>query len=92
MKKAKDKKENKYGKYFGRKWGPAIIADLRLIVGAVFLFSGFTKGIDPWGSVYKFDEYLNSFGFYDYDGLLLFMAFSVSAEEFVLGLLMGLGI
>lgn len=92
MKKAKDKKENKYGKYFGRKWGPAIIAVLRLIVGAVFLFSGFTKGIDPWGSVYKFDEYLNSFGFYDYDGLLLFMAFSVSAVEFVLGMFMLLGI
>ena len=65
---------------------------LRLMVGAVFLFSGFTKGIDPWGSIYKFDEYLRSFGFYDYNGLLTFMAFSVSAVEFMLGAFMLLGI
>ncbi len=73
------------------KWGIAIVAVLRLVVGGVFVFSGFTKGIDPWGSVYKFDEYLNSFGFYDYDGLLTFMAFSVSAVEFALGVFMLLG-
>ena len=79
-------------KLYGSLWGPAIVWLLRLMVGAVFLFSGFTKGIDPWGSIYKFDEYLRSFGFYDYNGLLTFMAFSVSAVEFMLGAFMLLGI
>ena len=79
-------------KLYGSLWGPAIVWMLRLVVGAVFVFSGFTKGIDPWGSIYKFDEYLRAFGFYDYRGLLTFMAFSVSAVEFVLGVFLLFGI
>lgn len=79
-------------KLYGGLWGTAIVWMLRLVVGAVFVFSGFTKGIDPWGSIYKFDEYLRAFGFYDYRGLLTFMAFSVSAVEFVLGVFLLFGI
>ena len=79
-------------KLYGGLLGTAIVWMLRLVVGAVFVFSGFTKGIDPWGSIYKFDEYLRAFGFYDYRGLLTFMAFSVSAVEFVLGVFLLFGI
>ena len=77
---------------YGRRWGPAVVAVLRLVVGGVFLFSGFTKGIDPWGSIYKFGEYASMFGLAGYDGLLPFMAFSVSAIEFALGVFLLVGI
>lgn len=88
---AKKKTPNKDSRLYGHVWGATIIIILRLVVGAVFVFSGFTKAIDPWGSIYKFDEYLNSFGLFDYNGLLSFMAFSVSAIEFALGIFLLIG-
>jgi hypothetical protein len=34
----------------------------RTIVGLTFIFSGFVKGVDPLGSVYKFNEYFEAYG------------------------------
>jgi uncharacterized membrane protein YphA (DoxX/SURF4 family) len=57
----------------------------RVLLGVTFIFSGFVKGIDPWGSAYKFTDYFNVMGL---DWLLwaafplgVFMAFT----EFIIG-------
>ena len=34
----------------------------RFIIGTTFIFSGFVKGIDPWGSAFKFNDYFQAMG------------------------------
>ena len=34
----------------------------RLVLGAVFIFSGFVKSVDPWGTALKVNEYLSIYG------------------------------
>ena len=62
-------------------WGVLIVLLLRLVVGGVFAFSGFVKAIDPWGSVYKFGEYLSVFGFENFEWILLFQIGRASCRE-----------
>lgn len=41
-----------------------ILANIcRIGIALVFIFSGFVKTIDPWGTAIKVTEYLNAFGF-----------------------------
>ena len=57
----------------------------RIIVGIVFIFSGFVKSVDPLGSVYKFNDYFGVFGIPWMEHMSLFLAILMSALEFVIG-------
>ncbi|MFV0507454.1 MAG: BT_3928 family protein [Bacteroidales bacterium] len=64
-----------------------VIANIsRLILGVLFVVSGFVKGIDPWGSAYLFHDYFEAFG---WEGMYKY-AFAIgvllSAVEFTAGL------
>lgn len=58
---------------------------LRVSVGAVFIFSGFVKAIDPWGTIYKISDYLSALGIPQINMIILVGCFLLCAFEFLLG-------
>jgi uncharacterized membrane protein YphA (DoxX/SURF4 family) len=69
-----------------------IVSLFRFIIGAVFLFSGFVKAVDPYGTAYKMEEYINVFGL---SGLLETMPWLpivasvvMCSLEFIIGFMM----
>ena len=60
----------------------------RLTLGAMFVFSGFVKAVDPMGTVYKLEDYFAAFGmgawFPRWEVMIL--ALLLSTLEFCLGI------
>jgi uncharacterized membrane protein YphA (DoxX/SURF4 family) len=69
-----------------------IVEISRILLGIVFVFSGFVKAIDPWGSAYKILDYLVAFGLRSISFLDLFLSFALSAVEFGIGICLLLGV
>lgn len=65
----------------------------RWFVGLVFLFSSFTKGVDPLGTAYKIEEYMTAWSFFglDFTGFLPlapYMAMTLIVIEFCIGVML----
>ena len=75
----------------GEKWCRLLTVLMRITVGGVFIFSGFTKGVDPWGTYYKITDYLNAMGLESWAGTSLFLAVALAALEFMLGVALAVG-
>jgi len=57
----------------------------RIVLGLTFIFSGFVKGIDPWGSTYKFTDYFNAFHMPWMVNLAFALGILLAAAEFAIG-------
>jgi uncharacterized membrane protein YphA (DoxX/SURF4 family) len=57
----------------------------RILAGLVFMFSGFVKGIDPWGFTYKLIDYFEAFHLDWLEPTAIYLSVLVSALEFVIG-------
>jgi len=68
--------------------GPLLLLLSRLIIGLVFVFSGFVKAIDPLGSTYKIEDYFTAFGgfFTSLSIIALPASIALSTLELVIGL------
>lgn len=70
---------------------PAVTWLLRLVTGGVFIYSGFVKAVDPWGTFYKFGEYFAAMGLPQVDSLTLVAVFALFTLEFLIGVFLVLG-
>lgn len=64
---------------------------VRICVGGLFIFSGFVKAIDPWGTLFKFDEYFSALGVNVWTDLKVVGVFGLCGLEFVTGVFILLG-
>ena len=64
----------------------------RIFIGVLFIFSGYTKMVDPYGTALKMEEYLMSFGLDFMTPMAMAFAFLLNCAEFVLGWMLLLGI
>jgi uncharacterized membrane protein YphA (DoxX/SURF4 family) len=60
----------------------------RFLLGIVFIFSGFVKGVDPLGTAYKIEDYLLAYQMDWALTLSLLFAFGLIAFEFSLGVML----
>lgn len=58
----------------------------RILVGLVFIFSGFVKGVDPLGTVYRMDDYFLAFNVAWAMPLSLYLTIVLCAIEFMIGI------
>jgi len=68
----------------------AIVA--RILLGATFIFSGFVKGIDPWGSTYKFIDYFFAFNMSWMEPAAFTLAILQNTAEIVIGVALVFGL
>lgn len=64
----------------------------RIIVGAVFIFSGFVKAVDPLGSAYKFIDYFAAFNLTWLNDFAVILGVCLSAIEFLIGAALFVGL
>ena len=64
----------------------------RILLGLVFIFSGFVKGIDPMGSAIKFSEYFSAFHLSFLGNFSLLFSVLLASAEFIIGIALLLGL
>ncbi len=72
-------------------WQIGTIWLLRLLIGGLFVMSGFVKMVDPWGFIFKIEEYLAVWHFTEPRTVVLMAVLMISGYEFVMGALLAMG-
>ncbi len=71
---------------FGKRYSLPALTICRFLVGALFIFSSFTKGVDPLGTKYKMLDYLAVYGMTWLNNAALVLAMLMILAEFIVGI------
>ena len=63
-----------------------VVAVCRILVGMLFIFSSFTKGVDPLGTKYKMLDYFAAYGIEWMNDAALVLAVVMILAEFIVGI------
>lgn len=64
---------------------------IRELTGLIFIFSGFVKAIDPWGTQFKVEDYLSALGLTIWPNLVTVGVFFLCGIEFFIGVCLATG-
>lgn len=73
---------------FRKSFGPQQVVLSRLLLAALFIFSGFVKGVDPVGTEYRIEDYFSAFGMTWAAPLSLPLSILLNGWEFMLGIVL----
>lgn len=71
---------------YGKRYNDAGVAINRVLVGILFVFSSFTKGVDPLGTKYKMLDYFAAYGIGWMNDAALTLAVVMILAEFIVGI------
>lgn len=81
---------NPAGRY-NKLYSPYMVIVLRIIIGALFVVSGFSKAVDPWGFIFKIEDYFAAWGMTEPRTITLVIAMALSTYELVTGFMLMTG-
>lgn len=70
---------------FSKRYSVSALTVCRVLVGALFIFSSFTKGVDPLGTKYKMLDYLSVYGMTWLNNFAMVLAMLMILAEFIVG-------
>ncbi len=71
---------------FSKRYNIAALTICRILVGALFIFSSFTKGVDPLGTKYKILDYLAAYNMTWLNGMAMVLSIGLILAEFLVGI------
>ena len=71
---------------FSKRYNETGLVINRILVGALFIFSSFTKGVDPLGTKYKMIDYLEAYGMAWMNDAALVLAVVMILAEFIVSI------